>query len=196
MPYGKPKHVSPWTRENWPVLNKGNKMYAISEWQCWLIRNGNNIPDLPQAVADEIGKHVSWMSNKAKNLFQHVFAERDEPEEIQHPRTPSPGPPSLDHSQGPPTLHSPGIGGRNLRSAQPPSLRRAGETSSSEEEEVREEDHVTQEEAGAVADHQLSDSESENEFERELNDFVYGLKYRKQDICLHRCNKKIHIIVS
>lgn len=190
MPYGTPKHVKPWERENWPVLNRGKKLYAISEWQCWLIRNGNAIPDLPQVVADDVGHHVSWISTKAKNLFDHIFADRVDRE--QRARTPSPGRPSPPPTPGPPTLHTPGIGDRNLRNAQPPTLRREDETSSDEDETPGAEAVVRQ-------DHQVSESDSEfeqGEFDRELGDFIYALKYRKQDVCLHKCNKKIHIIVQ
>lgn len=188
MPYGNPRHVEPWTRANWPVLNKGNKLYAISEWQCWLIRNGRYIPDIPQAVCNEIDKEPRWMSRKASNLFQHVFIDHEEQVEAnqQDGRHTPPG------SPGPPTLHSPGTGPRNLRSTQPPTLER--ERSEEEEEEADRpqtpETHRPQ---------TVSDSESEEEFrgfESELERAINELKYRQHDICLHKCSHKIHIIIS
>jgi hypothetical protein len=72
MPFGVPPHVEPWTRNNWANINKGCKLYATQEWQCWLIRHGNPVPDLPQNIADEVGKPTSWLSTKAQNMLRNI----------------------------------------------------------------------------------------------------------------------------
>lgn len=81
MGYGKPKHVKPWLRANWPRINRGNKLYAIQEWQCYCIRNKLTIDELPADVAKAINKPRDYISAKAEKLRKQnnvIIPESDE----------------------------------------------------------------------------------------------------------------------
>jgi hypothetical protein len=83
MPHGQPPFVVPWSRQNWHNLQKGKRLYAVQEWQCWLIRNGNPVPDLPDHVANALNIPVTWYSTKAINMLRQWFPQDTNQEAVQ-----------------------------------------------------------------------------------------------------------------
>jgi len=69
MPYGRPPFVQPWTREYWPLLEKGKKLYSIVQWQCHLINGDLPIPPIHDAVCAELNIPPHWIGTKAYNLL-------------------------------------------------------------------------------------------------------------------------------
>lgn len=181
MPYGKPKHVKPWYRENWPSLNKGQKLFAISEWQCYLIRNGKiNELRIDDDVCAEINIPNYWRSTKARNLIRIVTG-RDE--EIVDPAGQQP---TADTSQESlPDLEDITFGPRHLRNDQPPDLTL---------QEPNVEDDDENQETTPQATVSDSDSEPFLGFEDEYHNVLQELG-RKEKVCIHTCDKQYHIIV-
>lgn len=179
MPYGKPKHVKPWYRENWPTLHKGQKLFAISEWQCYLIRNGKiNELRIDDDVCAEINKPNYWKSTKAINLIRMVTGPGEETQD-QPGRQPTP-----DTSQESlPDLEDITFGPRHLRNEQPPDLTL---------QEQGDDDENPEATPPVIASD--SDSEPFLGFEDEYHNVLHELG-RKEDVCIHTCDKKYHIIV-
>jgi hypothetical protein len=81
MPYGTPPYVKPWLRDYWPNLNKGQKLYSITAWQEYCIRNNNDVRELnlelDANVAEELNVPTTWMGTKARNQYNKLIPERD-----------------------------------------------------------------------------------------------------------------------
>lgn len=73
MPYGKPKLVTPWSRDNWDRLNFGQKRYGLQEYQCQLVRRGERIPNIPLEFANQLRCSTEFICAKALNMLQHWF---------------------------------------------------------------------------------------------------------------------------
>ena len=52
IPFGTSPRVETWTRKIWQRLNKDENKYGVEKLQCWLIRYGNAVPDMPPFVSD------------------------------------------------------------------------------------------------------------------------------------------------
>lgn len=168
MPYGKPKHVAPWTRANWNNLNKGNKLYAIQEWQCYLFRNGNHAPLLPNDIANSLNINRDHISRKALNIFQNNFAERRGEDPFQRDRQ------SSTEERQPST--SPRGTPDRTRERSPRSDHANSGDESQQQEDFR----------GFPDDEQQIGT-------NELCDY---LKEHKKELCIHMCSKAIHIIMN
>jgi hypothetical protein len=69
MPLGVPPYVSPWKRANWTRLNRGQRLYAIQEYQVRKVRIGEPIPDIPEDIQRAVNIPSDWISKKASILF-------------------------------------------------------------------------------------------------------------------------------
>jgi hypothetical protein len=84
MPRGIPTLVKPWTRINWLKLNRGQQLFAVQEWQSYLARTGQAIPDLPNDVAILLKVPESYISKKAQNILSSLWTDGAEGTEQQH----------------------------------------------------------------------------------------------------------------
>jgi hypothetical protein len=71
MPHSVPPFVKPWTRNNWPTLNKGQKQ---QQWQEYLFNKGQPVPDLDEHVAEELNIEKTWIAKKVLNKFNALFS--------------------------------------------------------------------------------------------------------------------------
>jgi hypothetical protein len=75
MPRGIPTLVEPWIRINWKDLNRGQKLFAIQEWQSYLARSGRALPDIPSAIAVSLGIPETYICKKASNILSSLWTD-------------------------------------------------------------------------------------------------------------------------